>query len=216
MSDYAGNPTWHTTITLPNDNDKPTASQFNLTNEPVIDRTQFLYERGLASVTTTTCEIGVSGIGYPKVVGSAGVWQDLFKDADLPGTNTFGLLPSATIQDCQVGDMLLVDCVGVFRTAGADDTKYGHVRLAVVQDFGGGNYGPTGITETETKTRRLDGATREHLGMTGAFQVTAAGDVKVKLQGRINGTTTAVGVWADGDRFTLRVIRVRPNSYSIS
>lgn len=214
MGDYAGDPIWHDTIHLPEDNDKPKAGTFNLVNEPMADRTQYLFQRGIVGIYTATSVLsGGSSTDFPQAIGSAGTWQDIKDKAG----NAYGLTSYVEIPNCVAGDFLLVDATGVFYTVGTQ--LYADVRLACVRNYNaGGGLGTnitSGITSTETRTRLYDGTVQERIQLLGSFEVDVGGTARIKIQGRNSASTIAnyVGLWAvDSDRFTIRVVRLRPNN----
>lgn len=215
MGDYAGDPIWHDTIHLPEDNDKPKAGTFNLVNEPMADRTMYLYQRGIVGIYTATSVLsGGSSTNFPQVIGSAGTWQDIVDKAG----NTYGLIPYVEIPGCVAGDFLMVDATGVFYTVGVPGDT-GEVRLACVRNYNaGGGLGTnitSGITATQTRTRLYDGTIQERIQLLGGFEIDVGGVARIKLQGRNtdNGSSNYVGLWAsESDRFTIRVVRLRPNN----
>lgn len=215
MGDYAGDPIWHDTIHLPEDNDKPKAGTFNLVNEPMADRTQYLYQRGILGIyTATSVLVGGSSTDFPQVAGLAGTWQDIVDKAG----NTYGLIPYVDVPNCAAGDFLLIDATGVFYTVGFPGA-YGEFRMACVRNYNpGGGVGTNllaGVTSTQTRTRQYDGTWQERIQLLGSIEVDVGGTTRVKLQGRnsLSGSSNYVGLWASwSDRFTIRVVRFRPNN----
>ena len=200
MSDYAGADTFHTTVTVLDDSDDPSAANFALPVEGLADRTVWLKSRGAYSDYAEATSSAIAGGGSDVVgpVDSAGNWQDFASGS--------GVTPSVLVADCEVGDRIEVYFRGDLVSEGASNV--GSFRLAYQINAGS----TVGIDATEVVSV-WDYATIAFpmpVAVSTVIAVASAGSYTIKMQGK-NSDPGKIGVLTQ-HRCYLRAVRHRPTA----
>lgn len=211
MYTYPGDPNkgFKTSLSLPDDNNKPTAAMMDTIWQTLLDNDAFMRARGVRALEIATGTITGSVGAVIGPVGQANVWQNFSNANGVPNPCTFPSAASWTSQ-AYAGDRLFCFASGPFLAQGGDPAD---VRLMSIQDYLGPNETSVAITGATRRIVAAPGDIPQQVTLIGVAQVVQTGTCWVRLQGRnrVSDGSHIVGIPGGVDEtFTMVCALIRP------